>query len=88
MLIFIGEKDFILKIICIHSNKEEVIGWLDNLVLLERKQENDDDLNAIEVFIKDDRQKIGYIARKDTAILAPIFDKKMTGVKEWHIRLD
>ena len=82
MLVFIGEKDFIVKGIRIHNNKEEVIDRLDNLVLLEREPENDDDSNAIEVFMKDDRQKIGYIARDDAAILAPIFDKNMTGVKK------
>ena len=81
MLAFIGEKNSIMTGIRIHSNKEDLIDRLDNLVLLEREPENEDDSNAIKIFMKDDRQKIGYIAREDAAILAPIFDKNMTGVK-------
>ena len=82
MMIFIWGNEYIVKGIFIHSDKAEVIGQLNNLVLLEREPENDDDLNVIKVFMKDDRKKIGYIAREDAAILAPIFDKNMTDVKK------
>ena len=59
----------------IHSAKKEVIGQINNRVILKRDPNNCIDSNAIEVFMKDDLQKIGYIAREEAANLAPILDE-------------
>ena len=72
---FIGQKEYMVRGIRIHSAKKEVIGQINNRVILKRDPNNCIDSNAIEVFMKDDLQKIGYIAREEAANLAPILDE-------------
>ena len=65
---------------CIHSAKKEVIGQLNNWVILDLDPNNCIDSSATEVVRKDNHPKIGYIAREEAANLAPILDEYSTSI--------
>ena len=85
----IGEKEFLVRGIRIHSNKEEVASRMGRFVSFNRDPENYDDENAIEVLMKNDGQQIGYVSREEAAILAPILDEYSSEIEvlTYQVRL-
>ena len=70
----IGVKNFSVRGIRMYSNKEDVIDQIGSTVILEREPDNTYDSNAIEVYLEEAGEKIGYISQEEAANLAPVLD--------------